>query len=312
MKALLGYFWAAVRPVNTQQRFLFRCGTLLVASGLLHLVIAAVDDAAWWGPVSWRKPAVFGLSFGLLLWAAAWVVRQLPVNRWGWIPVGILGGTSVLEVVLISMQRWRGMPSHFSPEPTFDNIVWGVMAQSVFLAAGSLATLLIWAMIRFRGSPASRVAVIAGLAAIMVAGKIGGDMAALGELTVTATGDVPRTAVVFGAAGSAKLAHALGLHGLHVLGLLAIGLDLGGLATRAKVWFMLLAVAGYGAVFGSVMATAYAGRAWTSPAPGQALLAAAGLAALLLVAFSLVRSWSRGRDDGAERAVGAHRAGVVG
>ena len=51
------------------------------------------------------------------------------------------------------------------------------------------------------------------------------DMAALGEAAAAATGQAPAT-IVFGAAGSAKLAHALGMHGLQVLGVLAIGLGM--------------------------------------------------------------------------------------
>ena len=59
----------------------------------------------------------------------------------------------------------------------------------------------------------------------MVSGYIGYGMAAVGEAAAAATGQAPAT-IVFGAAGSAKLAHALGMHGLQVLGVLAIGLGL--------------------------------------------------------------------------------------
>ncbi|WP_173065596.1 hypothetical protein [Phytohabitans houttuyneae] len=47
----------------------------------------------------------------------------------------------------------------------------------------------------------------------------------------------------------------------------------------------VLASTGYAAVFASVAATAYAGRSWTSPTAGMALLALAGAAAVVVLAY---------------------------
>src|SRR3712207_6877491 len=91
-----------------QQRFLWWCGALMLASGAVHAVVAVVDGGPWWGAVTWRKPVIFGVSFGILAWSAVWVLRQLPVRRWGWVPVGLLGGASMIELLAITMQRWRG------------------------------------------------------------------------------------------------------------------------------------------------------------------------------------------------------------
>lgn len=66
MNGILRQIWLAVRPITAQQRFLWWCGTLLLASGAVHVVVAAVYWASWWGAVSWRKPVVFGMSFGIL------------------------------------------------------------------------------------------------------------------------------------------------------------------------------------------------------------------------------------------------------
>jgi hypothetical protein len=130
-----------------------------------------------------------------------------------------------------------------------------------------VAVLLVWSLVRFEGTPAARVAVVVGLAAILVSGYIGFGMAAEGESVVDATGRVPE-GVVFGAAGSAKLAHAVGMHGLQLLGLLAVGT---GLRPRRPLWPM---------AFASVALTAYAGRAWTSPPAALAALGVAGVVAI--------------------------------
>jgi hypothetical protein len=151
MSGILRQVWLAVRPVTAQQRFLWWCGTLLLASGAVHAVIAAVDWAPWWGAVSWRKPAVFGMSLGILAWSAVWVMRQLPVRRWGWLPAGLLGGGSVIEVVLITMQRWRGEASHFNYKTGFDTAVWSVMSKTIIFVVLAVAVLLVWSLLRFQG-----------------------------------------------------------------------------------------------------------------------------------------------------------------
>ncbi|HEV8571189.1 MAG TPA: hypothetical protein VGQ92_29540 [Actinoplanes sp.] len=309
MSGILRQVWLAVRPITAQQRFLWWCGTLLLASGAVHAVVAAVDWAPWWGAVSWRKPVVFGMSLGLLAWSAVWVMRQLPVRRWGWLPAGLLGGGSVVELIAITMQRWRGEASHFNYRTSFDAAVWALMSRAIILVALALAVLLVWSLVQFRGTPAARIAAVVGLAAMMVSGYIGYGMAAVGEAAAAATGQAPAT-IVFGAAGSAKLAHALGMHGLQVLGVLAIGLGIRPPSTRTQVGLMILAAAGYTSVFAAVTATAYAGRSWVSPTWPLALLTVAGVVAVLatsaVVAGRLLPGADRPLPDS-----GRQYAGVV-
>lgn len=281
--------WAAIRPIDAQQRFLRWCATALLVSGLVHAVVALVDGSSWWGPVSWRKPVVFGFSFGLLLWSGIWILRQLPPRRFGWPVVVVLGGASVAEVALITMQRWRGVPSHFNNATLFDRAVISAMGNLVALVVLSVAALLVWSLVDFSGGAGARVAVVVGLAGALAGGAVGGAMVAVGEAQATATGEVP-SSVVFGAQGSAKLAHFAGMHGLQLLGLLTAALGLGPLSARARWWLVVLAAAGYGAVFGSVTATAVAGRGWTAPTAPMALLGAGGL--LLISGGLLAAAWS--------------------
>ena len=58
---LLGH-WRQARP---QQRFAYVVGATLIAVGVGHLVAWLLVGGAWAGPVSFRKPTTFGVSFGL-------------------------------------------------------------------------------------------------------------------------------------------------------------------------------------------------------------------------------------------------------
>ncbi|GAA0945745.1 hypothetical protein [Virgisporangium aurantiacum] len=286
---MVGTVWRAVRPQNGFQRLLWWAGTLLLASGAVHLVVALVDGGSWWGPVSWRKPVVFGLSMGLLLWSMVWALRRQAQRWWVTVPAGLVGASLVLEVALITMQRWRGVPSHFNAATAFDSAVWSVIGMTIIVLTLGVLWSLVASLVRFRGSAATRIAVVAGFAAVLVAGAIGKDMAAIGEAAVDATGRVPDD-ILFGAAGSAKLAHAVGLHAIQVLGVLAILLDAGRLRARAAAWAMAVATTGYAAAFGAVTATAYAGWAPHDPTPAMAVLLVGGAVAVAVV--GVVALWA--------------------
>lgn len=47
------------------QTFLYAAGVLLLGSGLFHTLVFLPDGGGWDGPLSWRKPILFGFSFGI-------------------------------------------------------------------------------------------------------------------------------------------------------------------------------------------------------------------------------------------------------
>lgn len=283
LRLLGSHLWSHIRPLTAQQRFLSAAGLLLIASGIVHSVIAfgalaSGDD--WAGPLSWRKPIVFGLSFGVLALTVAWVLRLLPHRRVGWIPTAMLGVFSVVEVAAITLQKWRGVPSHFNTETLFDAIIFGVMAISVLLVVLSLFLLLVWVLVQFRGNGGEQVAVFVGLVCLIAAGYIGNDIIGAGEVQIATVGSIP-TEVVFGAEGSAKLAHFVGMHVIQFLAVLAIIT-----AARRRLAIVSLGAVGGVATFVSVTVTAYAGDAWLSPNPFMGALGLGGLI-LGLVAMAL-------------------------
>lgn len=100
--------WRGVRPT---ERFCHVTGAVLVLSGLAHLVVFAVDGGPWDGPVSWRKPVTFGLSFGLTLIAITWVTSYLRVGtRLRSALLVVFAADCVVEVGGITLQAWRRCP----------------------------------------------------------------------------------------------------------------------------------------------------------------------------------------------------------
>jgi len=287
---VFSHIWSHIRPVTAQQRFLFVVGAILLASALIHggiAVVALLSGQEWSGPISWRKPVVFAGSFGMLSLTGAWILRLLPTTRWLWVPTLMLGVFSLTEVIAITIQKWRGVPSHFNQVSTFDAAMFGTMAVSVLMAVLALVIFLVWVLVAFRGNGGERVAAIVGLMSLIVAGYIGNQMIEVGTAQTSATGSVPYE-VVFGADGSAKLSHFVGMHLIQFLAIIAIVSS----ARRRLVLVALAAVGGL-SVFGSVTVTAYTGQPWIAPDLGAGALGVLGVLLSLAAAILCLRSFDR-------------------
>ena len=276
-------------PVASYQRFGYVCAALLVASGLFHIGVYAVDGGPWQGPVSWRKPVVFGLSFGITLATITWIATFLrPGRAVGWLLVGLYSLASLAEVFLISMQAWRGVPSHFNENTTFDITVFNWMGMLVTVIAVLSVVVAIWSWVRIDAPPSLALAIRLGLLLMLVSNGVGAQMIAEGGNT-------------FGADGALKVPHAVTLHALQVLPALALVLLAGRSTEMRRVRVVELGAAGYVVLIGSTMVQTYAGR---GPLDLDVASAAFALIGLALLATSAVLAL---RGLGVQETVVGHR-----
>lgn len=142
----------AARAARPAERLSYATGSALVASGLFHLLVFLVAGGPWDGPVSWRKPFTFGVSFGLTLIAIAWVTSYVEIaGRTRAVLLVLFAADCVLEVAGITVQAWRHEPSHFNMTTPADTAI------ALSLAAGGalLVVVLTWfAVAAFRHTPA--------------------------------------------------------------------------------------------------------------------------------------------------------------
>ncbi len=201
------------------ERIAYAVGAALFVGGVVHAIVLIASGGSWLGPLSMRKAVTFGLSFGLTLASVAWATSFLTIRpRLRTILLGAFTTASVVEVVLVSMQAWRGVPSHFNFETPFDTAV------SMTLAAGG--GVLVLTVIGFTAAAlvepgpdaaSLRLAVRAGLVVLLVALATGAVM--IGRGVVAARGGDPQAA--YTTAGSLKPLHAVAMHAILVLPALA-------------------------------------------------------------------------------------------
>ncbi|HEX8510895.1 MAG TPA: hypothetical protein VF635_15520 [Propionibacteriaceae bacterium] len=240
----LSSYWRQRQPYQT---FLYVTGSVLLASGLVHGVLWGVTGDSWTDPVSWRKPTLFGISFGLTALSLAWVHTHLrPHPRLGWLVCGSFGVAAMGEVALISLQRWRRVPSHFNTGTAFDATVFQLMGLLVAVVALGIIAVTVQALTSVRAAPSMRLAVRGGLL-LLVAGQVLGQLILVNGATVLHhdPGANLAQASVLGAAGQMKVPHAVALHAIQVLPALAWLLSFTSLVERVRLRLVVLAAAGY-------------------------------------------------------------------
>jgi hypothetical protein len=251
--SLLGY-WQQARP---WQRLGYLVGGALILAGIGHLLAWLVVGGAWAGPVSFRKPTTFGISFGLTTVTVAWVAGQLRISdRTGWLLLVPLAVADTSEVVWVSLQRWRGVAAHFNDDTTLDNLLFLLMGGvAVAVAATVILVVAVLSFTSMRAAPSMALAIRAGLLILLVAQVVGGWMIqhGLGLAEQGATDGL----TTFGAAGVMKVPHAVAIHGIQVLPALAWLLSFAALPEPRRLGLVRVAVVGYVAlVVVSVLQTA--------------------------------------------------------
>src|SRR5215468_9061101 len=139
MRASLAGEWYQARPA---QRFAFLVGGVLILAGLAHLVAWLVVGGAWLGPVSFRKPTTFGVSFGLTTITLSWVTGRLRISdRARWLLLGPLAVADATEVAWVAVQRWRGVASHSNFATRLDTALFVVGGAAIAVAMHAIQVL---------------------------------------------------------------------------------------------------------------------------------------------------------------------------
>ena len=266
MRGSLRGYWA---QAEGYQKFLYFVGFLLLASAVFHGVVLVVAGGSLEGDVSWRKPILFGESFGLTAIFVAWVMTFLP--KWrvpGWLLSIALGVANLYEVVWVSFQQWRGVPSHFNSNTHFDQALFGLAGVAIGVTGTVILVVTILAFFRLQASPSLAWAIRAGMV-LLVNGQV------FGALMIAHGGNS------LGAAGAMKIPHALALHAFQVLPVLAWLLSFTSWSEGRRTWTVLLAAFGYTVVLVVSATQTFRGLAPSDLSPLAALLG--GLGAIFFV-----------------------------
>lgn len=131
-----------------------------VPCAVVVLALGFVDARLITGAPAWNKPLKFFLSGGIYAATFAWYLAQwrredgqvLP--RYLWWTGTVVAAMLAIELVLITMQAARGVPSHFNVGTPFDTRVFNVMGSAIFTLSACHAVLCV-ALLRARWTNAA-------------------------------------------------------------------------------------------------------------------------------------------------------------
>ncbi|MCG2622522.1 hypothetical protein LVY72_11420 [Arthrobacter sp. I2-34] len=278
------------QQLSAPARVLTIVGLLMFVSAAFHTVVFLLSDTSWDGPVSWRKPVTFGVSLGLTAVTLALIESRLRLRRWAsWALLGTLAATFVVEEVLVAMQAWRGVPSHFNTATRFDAMVFSAMGMTVMVIVVVILALAVLSFTSAKpGTPALTLSIRAGMLLLVAGQFLGAAIIAVGEPALAAGNEAAvfgPHGVVLGAAGILKSPHGVALHAIQVLpllGWLVQRLDWTDVRRRRAAWS---AAAGYALLLAVSVFQAFTGQApFAFGIP--ALLAALAGAVLIAVPYA--------------------------
>lgn len=232
--------------------------------------------------MSWRKPIEFGLSGGVTSITLAWVLGRLPrssIVDW-MIAIGV--AFLVPETIFVDLQQWRGVPSHFNVRTPFDAAIFDAMAVGIGVVGLAILLATVRSLGRVSAGPATALAIRLGLLFLMIGQVLGG----LIIVNYFST-DVPiESASIVGAAGQLKVPHALALHGVQVLAILAVILERTRVSARAAAIAVGSCALGYGLLLAAATLQTYSGL---SPLALSPLALLASLVGAVLVGGPYLR-----------------------
>ncbi|MGB0714721.1 MAG: hypothetical protein ACPGXK_02525 [Phycisphaerae bacterium] len=206
---------------TTGESWLIAAGVVLVASGLIHAIIGWLNADDWSGPESLRKPMLFGLATGVtalsLVPVANYIRSRSATIGHIRLAAQLFASAAVIEVGLITIQAWRGVPSHFNTSTAFDTTVhYAIDLLAIILTM----VVAVWTGLSCRSkAPTPDVgldrilSIRVGMVMLLLSCLFGIWMSFYGTARVKA-GLPPGT---FGEAGVLKFVHGMPMHALQFL-----------------------------------------------------------------------------------------------
>ena len=218
-----------MNELRTRDPILFWAGALNLLGLLIATLLSISDTRLLLGINPWIKPMKFFTSITFFLWTTAWFMaetRDLPraraIVRW------TIAVAMAIEMILITTQTVRGVPSHFNESTAINIIIFSIMGLTI--AVSTVAMGLFLSILR-RDTPPRRAGYLwgmrLGVALFLLASIEGGVIIANGAHTVSQPDGGPGLPFVNWSTtgGDLRIAHFFGMHAMQALPLFGFLLD---------------------------------------------------------------------------------------
>lgn len=242
---------------RNSQRWLYEAGILLVLSGVFHVLVYAVLGGEWEGPVSWRKPILFGISTGTTVVSLGWLYGKVQSRFYDAWVMPAFAVAMVVEVGLISLQTWRGVASHFNRATVFDAAVENWITWLIVFASAVIADLSLRCSFSLTGDADMKLAIRSGIVFLLASIAIGFAISFYGNHAASLGKDPS----IVGTAGVAKFPHGVAIHAIQMFPTLVFGLAKAGVKLVQRIRVLILSVSAMALMLVFSLVQTIAGRA---------------------------------------------------
>lgn len=121
-----------MNDTNFKRQPLFWNGIIMVVLTITMIPLLFLDTRTLLGVNLWIKPIKFTISLGIYSFSTVWILERFLADwKHNRKTQMVLTITSVIEIVLITIQAARGESSHFNVSSTWNQIVFSVMGTSI-------------------------------------------------------------------------------------------------------------------------------------------------------------------------------------
>lgn len=216
-----------VDQIRSGDRALYITGFVHLALAVLFLLATQADPRTVNGEPVWMKPFRFAIAIFFFTWTYAWFSGFYQNKKTVKVLNLLISLCMFVEIALIGMQAFRGVPSHFNTATAFDATVFSVMGGAIGFNAAVLGIHFLLFVFWESGGGKFRSAIIWGMLLFLL-GNFTGYLMVAQSASVTGGTIADGTWLVTNwkpSAGDFRIAHFLGLHAVQVLPFCAWVLD---------------------------------------------------------------------------------------
>ena len=220
-----------LRPASASVKALGISGIFLTILGVAHIFVWLFIGGNWEGSVSWRKPILFGISTGMTLISLSLLFDRLRPGKYdAWLTAS-LSIALVWEVILITIQQWRGQASHFNHDSIANSSIEYAMTILIVIATVILLEITRRTFRFLNTTKDLQIAIRAGMSFLILSCFIGFFVLWHGNRQIL----VGRNPSLYGNAGVTKFPHGVAIHSLQLFPFLSYVFAKLGLGIRKRV-----------------------------------------------------------------------------
>jgi len=209
--------------LHLRQRFPFLHYIVLLHFVLLAFAVTGIftDGRELMGINIWIKPTKFILTAIIVLWTMAWYFMAYPFQEKTKTILSIAAAVLMLiENILISLQAFRGVLSHYNDQSVFDIMVFSLMGTSIGLFTFLAFCIFIKSFsFKLKFSTAMKWSFRIAWFAFLFASAVGGSMVAENGHTIGVEDGGPGIPFFNWSTegGDLRIAHFFGLHAIQII-----------------------------------------------------------------------------------------------